>query len=174
MGPHELHTGPHDLHTRARCAGTEWFSRPTAMPKSPSDERADHRRPGPDRVDQRVDQRVDGRAHEHGAHQHRAHQHRAHEHRAPGTARALGHRGTRRGTRRWTRNGRRRTGKSRRTRPIPFVLAGIAGLAMRPTTDPDLWWHLATGRWILDERRIPFTDPFSGPCPDGAGSPTSG
>lgn len=53
-------------------------------------------------------------------------------------------------------------------RPLPFVLAAIAGLAMRPSTDPDLWWHLATGRWILGERRIPFTDPFSWTVPGRA------
>ncbi len=28
-------------------------------------------------------------------------------------------------------------------------------------TDPDIWWHLATGRWILQHRAIPMTDPFS-------------
>lgn len=55
--------------------------------------------------------------------------------------------------------------RRRRTQPIPFVLAGIAGLAMRPTTDPDLFWHLATGRWIVDNRRIPMTDPFSWTVP---------
>ncbi|HEX3375401.1 MAG TPA: hypothetical protein VHS29_00985, partial [Candidatus Acidoferrales bacterium] len=27
--------------------------------------------------------------------------------------------------------------------------------------DPDIWWHLATGRWILQHRAIPMTDPFS-------------
>jgi hypothetical protein len=48
------------------------------------------------------------------------------------------------------------------------VLAGIAGLAMRPTTDPDLFWHLATGRWILEHRRIPFADPFSWTVPGRA------
>lgn len=55
-----------------------------------------------------------------------------------------------------------------KTRPLPFVLAAIAGLAMRPSTDPDLWWHLATGRWILGERRIPLTDPFSWTVPGRA------
>ncbi len=27
--------------------------------------------------------------------------------------------------------------------------------------DPDYWWHLATGRWMLAHGRIPTTDPFS-------------
>lgn len=33
--------------------------------------------------------------------------------------------------------------------------------SMRPSPDPDTWWHLATGRWILDHARIPTSDPFS-------------
>jgi hypothetical protein len=28
-------------------------------------------------------------------------------------------------------------------------------------TDPDIWWHLATGRWILQHRSVPTTDAFS-------------
>ena len=27
--------------------------------------------------------------------------------------------------------------------------------------DPDIWWHLATGRWILQHHAVPMTDPFS-------------
>ena len=27
--------------------------------------------------------------------------------------------------------------------------------------DRDIWWHLATGRWILQHHAIPYTDPFS-------------
>jgi hypothetical protein len=27
--------------------------------------------------------------------------------------------------------------------------------------DRDIWWHLATGRWILQQHAIPHTDPFS-------------
>ena len=27
--------------------------------------------------------------------------------------------------------------------------------------DPDPWWHLATGRWIVEHRAIPHVDPFS-------------
>ncbi len=28
-------------------------------------------------------------------------------------------------------------------------------------SDPDIWWHLRTGDWILAHHSIPFTDPFS-------------
>ena len=28
-------------------------------------------------------------------------------------------------------------------------------------TDPDPWWHLATGRWIVEHHAIPRVDPFS-------------
>jgi hypothetical protein len=34
--------------------------------------------------------------------------------------------------------------------------------------DPDIWWHLATGRWILAHHALPVTDPFSS---YGAGKP---
>jgi hypothetical protein len=27
--------------------------------------------------------------------------------------------------------------------------------------DPDIWWHMATGRWILQHHALPATDPFS-------------
>jgi hypothetical protein len=27
--------------------------------------------------------------------------------------------------------------------------------------DPDIWWHLRNGRWILDHAAVPVTDPFS-------------
>jgi hypothetical protein len=27
--------------------------------------------------------------------------------------------------------------------------------------DPDIWWHLATGRWILQHHMLPTNDPFS-------------
>jgi hypothetical protein len=42
-------------------------------------------------------------------------------------------------------------------------------LCVRPLADPDLWWHLTTGRWILDTRSLPGadgTDPFSYGSPD--------
>src|SRR5713101_2922300 len=27
--------------------------------------------------------------------------------------------------------------------------------------DPDIWWHLRTGQWIVEHRTVPITDPFS-------------
>jgi hypothetical protein len=40
-----------------------------------------------------------------------------------------------------------------------FVLAAIA--AVRPIRSYDFFWHLATGRWILEHRALPATDPFT-------------
>lgn len=34
--------------------------------------------------------------------------------------------------------------------------------AMVPVIDPDIWWHLRTGQWIVDHAQVPATDPFSG------------
>jgi hypothetical protein len=41
----------------------------------------------------------------------------------------------------------------------PVLATGLT-LILEPV-DPDYWWHLATGNWILTHHRIPFTDPFS-------------
>ena len=34
-------------------------------------------------------------------------------------------------------------------------------VVMRPVDDPDLWWHLRTGQWIVAHGTVPVTDPFS-------------
>ena len=34
-------------------------------------------------------------------------------------------------------------------------------LCARPMASADTWWHLATGRWIVQHHAIPHTDPFS-------------
>ncbi|MDI7274623.1 MAG: hypothetical protein QME94_01455 [Anaerolineae bacterium] len=56
---------------------------------------------------------------------------------------------------------RERQGAWARRLPWLVVLAAIAGLAVREVADPDLWWHLATGRYIVSQRSIPATDVFS-------------
>lgn len=33
--------------------------------------------------------------------------------------------------------------------------------ALLPVEDPDLWWHLRTGQWIIEHGRVPWEDPFS-------------
>jgi len=39
---------------------------------------------------------------------------------------------------------------------VPIV--GTVG----PVLDPDLWFHIRTGQWILQHRSFPWTDPFTG------------
>lgn len=41
------------------------------------------------------------------------------------------------------------------------LFAGIFLLNFFQGTDVDLWWHLATGRYIVDRGAIPYADPFS-------------
>lgn len=56
------------------------------------------------------------------------------------------------------------TGPSRAERaPRIFAMAALflaALVSTWPTTDPDLWWHLADGRYFL-ANGVPSTDPFS-------------
>src|SRR5262249_6190299 len=33
--------------------------------------------------------------------------------------------------------------------------------AARAQIDPDIWWHLRTGGWIVEHGTVPSTDPFS-------------
>jgi hypothetical protein len=40
--------------------------------------------------------------------------------------------------------------------------------AMLPIEDPDIWWHLRTGQWIVAHGHVPIEDPFS---VYGAGKP---
>jgi hypothetical protein len=44
--------------------------------------------------------------------------------------------------------------------PVTLLL-GLLAMTARPATDPDLWWHLRTGQWIVENLRIPHSDPFS-------------
>jgi hypothetical protein len=34
-------------------------------------------------------------------------------------------------------------------------------VTIRPVIDPDIWWHLREGQWIVEHRTVPVTDPFS-------------
>ncbi|MCB8965716.1 MAG: hypothetical protein H6660_02385 [Ardenticatenaceae bacterium] len=48
------------------------------------------------------------------------------------------------------------------TRLITLVtFVAIFAMAARIPTDTDSWWHLQSGRWIIENRAIPLTDPFS-------------
>jgi hypothetical protein len=42
-----------------------------------------------------------------------------------------------------------------------LLLTAIAAGAATPVVDPDVFWHVSAGEWILKNRRIPKTDPFS-------------
>ncbi len=42
-----------------------------------------------------------------------------------------------------------------------FVFVAIFAMAVRMPADTDTWWHLASGRYIVEQRAIPLTDPFS-------------
>src|SRR5579871_5182184 len=45
---------------------------------------------------------------------------------------------------------------------VPAVAFTAATLQLALSgVDPDYWWHLATGRWMLAHGVVPFTDPFS-------------
>ena len=44
---------------------------------------------------------------------------------------------------------------------VAVTLLAVAAIGLREVVDPDLWWHLATGRYILAEGRIPGYDVFS-------------
>ena len=41
------------------------------------------------------------------------------------------------------------------------LLFGLLAMTARNALDPDLWWHLRTGQWIVDTGHIPHADPFS-------------
>ncbi len=47
-----------------------------------------------------------------------------------------------------------------KTALILLFLVGIV-LSIKSIKEPDIWWQLATGQWILDSKSIPTTDVFS-------------
>lgn len=44
---------------------------------------------------------------------------------------------------------------------IAVLFIALLAMAVRTPADTDMWWHLATGRYILTTGQIPQTDPFS-------------
>ena len=42
-----------------------------------------------------------------------------------------------------------------------ILLLGLLAMTARNAVDPDLWWHLRTGEWIVETGTIPHSDPFS-------------
>nr|MDP9320106.1 hypothetical protein [Chloroflexota bacterium] len=50
---------------------------------------------------------------------------------------------------------------ARNTFPIGLAAAGFTLAVGFPTSDPDTYWHLASGQWMLDHREILRTDIFS-------------
>jgi hypothetical protein len=41
------------------------------------------------------------------------------------------------------------------------LAVAAALLGCQPLSDPDVWWHLRSGEWILEHRRVPTLDPFT-------------
>jgi hypothetical protein len=39
-------------------------------------------------------------------------------------------------------------------------------LSLGPISDPDIWWHLKTGQWMLEHGELPSEDPFSFTSPE--------
>lgn len=44
---------------------------------------------------------------------------------------------------------------------VGILFLGIFTLAARNIADPDFWWHLRTGQYIVEAKSIPHADPFS-------------
>ncbi len=45
---------------------------------------------------------------------------------------------------------------------VVYFCALLLALSLQNrVTDADFWWHLRTGQWIVEEGRIPVTDPYS-------------
>ncbi|MGA9904720.1 MAG: hypothetical protein WA718_18120 [Terriglobales bacterium] len=49
----------------------------------------------------------------------------------------------------------------KRLRFAAILFFGLLAMTARNAIDPDLWWHLRTGQWILETGHVPHTDPFS-------------
>jgi hypothetical protein len=42
-----------------------------------------------------------------------------------------------------------------------ILLFGLLAMTAHNAVDPDLWWHLRTGQWIMETGHVPHVDPFS-------------
>jgi hypothetical protein len=51
---------------------------------------------------------------------------------------------------------------------VLFAAPALMCLHAACVNDPDIWWHLRTGEWMLQHHAVPHIDPFSGP---NAGKP---
>ena len=51
----------------------------------------------------------------------------------------------------------------RRVDPVLTGLLAAAAIVLgcQPLIDSDVWWHLRSGAWILEHRRVPTLDPFT-------------
>ncbi len=43
---------------------------------------------------------------------------------------------------------------------LAFLIICLLNI-LRPISDPDFFWHIATGKWIINNRALPSQDPFS-------------
>ena len=44
---------------------------------------------------------------------------------------------------------------------VAILALGLFTMAVRPLTDPDVWWHLRTGQLTLQNHSVFHTDPYS-------------
>ncbi len=42
-----------------------------------------------------------------------------------------------------------------------LLFLGLLTMTLRPVADPDFWWHLRSGQWMVENQAIPHADPFS-------------
>jgi hypothetical protein len=44
---------------------------------------------------------------------------------------------------------------------LVLVYTSLGVIVMRPIVDPDVFWHIRTGQWIVEHRAVPWLDPFT-------------
>jgi hypothetical protein len=44
---------------------------------------------------------------------------------------------------------------------VALLFLGLFGMAVRNMLDPDLWWHLKSGEYMVAHKAVPHADPFS-------------